>query len=249
MIGVEAIHETTRLTRKAVKIARSGGAVALTQAAHRFLARRCRSWLDTRFDRRYGVDTGGLHDDVATLGASGPHLADANGYEAVQFGVFRTILRTAAIDTSRYVFVDYGCGKGRALLLAAECGFESVVGVELAPALHTVAVRNVEAYRRRCPGSPRIDVCLGDAADLPLPPNNALLFFYNPFREAVCRKVLTNIERAYRQRPRNLVVAYRNPVHAQVFDETEFLRPVVRNRIFNLYRSGGPEELVPAAPV
>ena len=146
MIGADAIHETTRLTRIAVKI--------------------------------------------ASLGASGPNLPQANGYEAVRFGIFRTMLHVAAIDASRYAFVDYGCGKERALLPAAESGFESVIGVELA-----------------------------------------------------------NSERAYRQRPRNLVVACRNPVHAQVFDEAEFLRPVVRNRMFNLYRSGGPEKLVPAAPV
>jgi SAM-dependent methyltransferase len=138
------------------------------------------------------------------------------------------------------VFVDFGSGKGRALVLAAEYGFRRVIGVELAPALHDAAQRNVEAFRRRRPWAGGIELYCGDAVELPIPQGEALLFFYNPFADGVMRKVAANIERSYRERPRKLLVAYRNPVHSQVFEELAFLRPAVRNRSFVLYLARDP---------
>jgi len=63
------------------------------------------------------------------------------------------------------------------------------------------------------------------------------LFFHNPFAAGVLRKVAANIERSYRRQPRKLLVAYRNPLHWQVFEALGFLRPVVRNKSFALYWS------------
>jgi SAM-dependent methyltransferase len=153
--------------------------------------------------------------------------------------MFRAILRAAQIDPRRYVFVDFGSGKGRALVLAAEQGFQRVVGVELVPALHEIALRNVEAFRARRPRAAAIELCCGNAVDLEIPDAEALLFFYNPFGEAIMRQVAANIERSYLRRPRRLLIAYRNPLHSQVFDASPFLRRFVSNRSFALYSTAG----------
>jgi hypothetical protein len=63
--------------------------------------------------------------------------------------------------------------------------------------------------------------------------------------EVVLRKVAANIERAYRARPRQMVVAYRNPRHSQVLDELAVLRCVVSNKSFSLYRQAGQAAVVP----
>jgi hypothetical protein len=133
--------------------------------------------------------------------------------------------------------VDFGSGKGRAMVLGAEWGFKRVIGVELAPALHEAACRNVAAYRRKRPLAPPIELHCGDAVDLPIPQEDAMLFFYNPFGEPVMRKIARRIETSLRARPRKLVVAYRNPVHSEVFDELDCLRLVTRNTSFALYRA------------
>lgn len=206
----------------------------------RFLGRlraRYELWVEARFDRRYGIDTGGIHDDLRALGAEGEHSALAYGYEGVQPGVFRAMVRAAAIAPGGFDCVDFGSGKARALVLAAECGFRRVIGVEFAPRLHEVAVRNVAAFRAVRPNAPPIELHCGDAVDLPLPAGDLMLFFFNPFGAAVLQKVAGNIARALRERSRRIVIAYRNPLHAEVFDQLAHFVPVVRNQSFALYRS------------
>jgi SAM-dependent methyltransferase len=231
--------------RKAVAIGRTRGVPALARAARDSVVWRYSRWLEARFDHRYGVDTCGLHRDLAALGAGGEHLPHAYGYQPVQPRMFRAILRAAQIDPREFAFVDFGSGKGRALLLAAECGFPRIVGVELAPALHEVAERNVAAFCRRRTHAACIELHCGDAVDLEIPDGNVFLSFYNPFGEVVLRKVAANIERAYRARPRQMVIAYRNPRHSQVLDELAVLRCVVSNRSFSLYRQAAQEAVVP----
>ena len=63
------------------------------------------------------------------------------------------MLRALDIDYSDFVFVDYGSGKGRTLLVAAEFPFKKIVGVEIAQELHAIAGKNVDQYRgnnRKC---------------------------------------------------------------------------------------------------
>ena len=51
------------------------------------------------------------------------------------------------------------------------------------------------------------------------------------------RKVAADIERSFRQRPRSLVVAYRHPLHWQVFEALGFLRRAMRTNSFALFWS------------
>jgi SAM-dependent methyltransferase len=149
--------------------------------------------------------------------------------------MFQAMMRVADVDPAGYTFVDFGCGKGRALVLAADFGFKRAIGVELAPSLYQTARDNVELYRRRRARGAPIEVHCGDAAQFEVPGGDLMLYFYHPFGESVMRRVALNIERAWRLRARNLVVAYRNPVHSRVFDELGWLRLVTRNRSFAIY--------------
>src|SRR5262249_27445537 len=101
-------------------------------------------WREKSFDRRLGISTFGIDTDVAALGATGEHVAQSAGYEPIQLPVFKAIMRAVRLDPRDYLFIDFGSGKGRALVLAARYGFERVIGVEFAPSLHEIAARNIE---------------------------------------------------------------------------------------------------------
>jgi len=198
---------------------------------------RYESWLERRMEQRLGIDTAGIDHDLAGLGVPAAGLAHAYAYQPVQLRVFARIIRAAAIEPANYVMVDFGSGKARALILGAEYGFRRLIGVELAPALHEAALRNVHAYRQRRPHAAPIELHCGDAATWPIPEERAFLFLYNPFAEPVVARIARRLEISLRRRPRDTVVAYRNPVHACVFDALAGLERIRANRSFVLYRT------------
>lgn len=196
-----------------------------------------RHWADARLDRRYGISTAGIDDDLAGLGADGEHRQHGYGHEPIQLSVFRDIRRSLPIDPARFTFVDFGSGKGRALILAAEMRFREVIGIEFAPTLHNVAQNNVAVFRARNPRASRITLLCQDAATYDLPHGDLVCFFYNPFDAVVMRKVLAKIEQALASEPRRIVVVYRNPSCQDLLDATPFLRLQSGRPEFRVYDS------------
>ncbi len=166
------------------------------------------------FDRRHRVDTGGVL--YASQLISG-HANDrhSEGYYATAPSLFRGILARwqqsllTRYALSDYAFVDIGCGKGRALMLAAEYPFRSITGIELNPGLARVARRNLRRSHPGCPPS----VITGDALQTPLPSGPLLLFIFNAFTGEVVQAFLQRLsdERLRRSTPIDLL--YLHPDH------------------------------------
>ena len=194
-----------------------------------------------RFDSRHGVRTADLLA-LGELGVEGGSAADGNDYEAVDPKLFRRILRTLDIRHEEFVFVDFGSGMGRALLLASELPFRKVVGVEFSPRLHRIAEENIRRYganpARRCAD---VESVCADAADYPAPALPTVFFFYNPFREGVLTRVLANIRASLRERPRDAWVIYVNPKLDHLFGGDGELKRVASGKgnaiSYTVYRS------------
>src|SRR5262249_42854411 len=80
-----------------------------------------------------------------------------------------------------YVFVDIGSGKGKLLLLAAKLHFSEIIGIEYAPALHEIAVQNIDRFKQSTGCPIKISSVNEDALKWPLPERPAIFFMYNPF--------------------------------------------------------------------
>lgn len=196
-------------------------------------------------DRRLGIQTIG-QVEVAESAAIEPgheHLANAVFYEPLQFGKFRRLIRAAQpFDPACCTFIDYGAGKGRALVLAADLGFRHVVGVELFESLCAEAKRNIAAFAaRQAPGAAAIELLCMDAAAYRPPAGDLFCYFYNPFDDVVMRKVLVHIQAAHEAARRRIVIAYSNPRHAGVFDEAGFLRLHHHGKGLRIYVNRPPE--------
>lgn len=169
------------------------------------------------FDREHGLETSGLIGG-ARLEAAHAHAVHSTAYFGVPPSRMRRVLeRWRATEGIRpaeeYAFVDIGCGKGRALLLASELPFREAVGVELDGALAAIAERNVarwgELGRTRCP----LRIVCGDATEVDLPEGPLLVYFYNPFRAPVLRRLLERLQAT----DRRVEVLYLYPEEARVF--------------------------------
>ena len=187
-------------------------------------------WIDRGFDRRHGTDTSGVIAS-SELQLRGEHAAGANDYEPIQLPVFRAIMRDLPLDHARYAFVDFGSGKGRALLLAAQYPFRRIIGVELSPVLHAIAVRNAARSERH------IELHCGDALAYPIPEGDLVCFLYNSFGRALVEKMIRNLEAAYARRRRRIFVVYRNPVCGDAFERAGFMHTVAVRPEYRIYRT------------
>jgi hypothetical protein len=157
------------------------------------------------FDRTHGVHTK-IAMDLGEL----YEIKRRGGEEhaPTPAGMLRDALSALDVRFEETVFVDFGSGAGRAVLLAAEHPFKTIVGVELSASLHRRAEANVASYSnpaRRCHD---IRLHCGDAAQFTLPADPLVLYFYNPFRDDVMRRVLTNIERSLAAAPRPITILH-----------------------------------------
>jgi len=160
--------------------------------------------LARRYDRRHGVDTGGLvNADAYQQDLDGNH-----GYLGIPVTSLRTILGNLGIDHAQYSFVDYGCGKGRAMLVAAERPFARVVGIEFADELVSVARANIANYRNGPLRCRDIAVVHADARTVPPPDGPCVLYFYLPFEPEIFDAVLTTIEQSHAAAPRPMLLVY-----------------------------------------
>lgn len=174
------------------------------------------------FDLQHGVETSGLiRGEDLTSG----RRSDAwnTAYYGIAPSVFHAAMGSLPIDFARFTFCDIGSGKGRAVLLAMQYGFHAVWGIEVTPALHAVAVRNLKTY---CPpNAPKGGVRLLniDAAEFVFPPGPLVVFFYHPFCRPVLERVLRNLHSSLKRRPREAFVVYINPEVRRVLDAAPFL--------------------------
>lgn len=98
--------------------------------------------IDAEFDQLHDVDTGETlrpHPDEVV----GENWSFGTHYAAVEPSAFVEALNRIPICHSDFIFMDFGSGKGRTLLLASEFPFKKIVGVEFCPELNRVARRNV----------------------------------------------------------------------------------------------------------
>ena len=184
--------------------------------------------IDRWSDQRLGIDATGMHSP-AELSLRGENARFAAEYFATPAWIFRRLLDSLEIDAGRFVFVDYGCGKGRVLALAAERAFLRVEGVELSEDLHRLAVGNMA--QARAGGALRAPVVVHhlDATDYELPKQPLVVYLFNPFGEQVVSRVADAIQSSLRETPREAYVIYANAIHRDCFDRSACLQEIPRS--------------------
>ncbi len=129
------------------------------------------------------------------------------------------------------IFVDFGSGKGRCLLIASEFPFCRIVGVEFSTTLCGIAAENVRRFRARHPCVPPIDIIEADAAEVCIEPDWSVLYFFNPFDAQILQRVLAKIEQSYLAHPRRIRLLYYHPVCGDLVEKYRFLH---RERDFHI---------------
>jgi SAM-dependent methyltransferase len=172
-------------------------------------------------DSEHNIDTGGYLPS-RTLAPDEEWARKMNDYVGVQPSVVRQAIR-ALPDTRDFCFIDLGCGKGRANVVASEFPFKRIVGIELSHALAETARKNAEIIQKAKPARTRIEIIEGNAVEFPEIGKNVVVFLFNPFGEKLIGQLVGNLERRMGKGIEELFVIYHNPVWAEVLDTSSTL--------------------------
>jgi len=199
------------MTSRLQKSLRHRGLAATAVAARRRIATIAGVLADRHFDLIFGTETRTVVENADLRDVTSANLERGIRYEPTRAIPFRRVLRAARVP-SEGAFVDLGCGKGRACILAVLHGFSKVVGVDYSPALCRIAERNFDVLRRRTGRSFRSTVRAMDAIDYAFAPDDTVLYLYNPFDGSVLSAVFERLRSSLGAHPRRVWFVYHNPV-------------------------------------
>ena len=127
---------------------------------------------------------------------------------------------------NRYEFVDVGSGQGRVLLMASNYPFEKITGVEIAEELHNDALLNIAQYPRSLMKCRDIDSRHLSAMRMEIPDQNTVFFLNNPFNQSMLERVVGQIVRSYKQKPRRFYIICVDCRDGHVFEDTGIFEKV-----------------------
>ena len=178
----------------------------------------CNRVFDFHFDWKYKTDTRNkisLHD----LTVTGENKEHGSFYQPTMALSFNRLLDTIPLPPES-VLVDFGCGKGRVLLLAVLRGIQKAVGIEFSPELCAIARNNVSIVEQATGSRLNIAVVEGDVTHYEIEDDQNVFFFFNPFDDVVLEAVVENIQQSLHRTPRQIAIIYYNPVHSHILDNS-----------------------------
>ncbi len=169
-------------------------------------------------ERKLGISSGG-YVRRAELGLD----ASGNEYAPSPYSILFKVFNDLKIKPEEEVFLDYGSGMGRALVVAALYPFDKVVGVEFSDALNIIARNNIQQARRnlKCKN---VVVITADAMNY-LPSEEVTVFFlFNPFDNEILENVLAKIKASLVAKPREVKIIYqRGNGHDAALEKLDWL--------------------------
>jgi SAM-dependent methyltransferase len=184
-------------------------------------------WQEVKGEKKYGINTTGA-DELVKLEDQGIDISHATIYMPVSYTLLEETFKQLNSNEPKTKnpkpkthFLDIGCGKGRALCIAAHQGFKKVTGLDFARDLCEAAKENLAITKQKIPAL-EYKVINNDAFYFEIPGDVDCIFFFNPFDEIIMSAVVNNIFRSLKTNPRKLTIIYVNPLHKELFLKAGF---------------------------
>jgi predicted RNA methylase len=175
-------------------------------------------FIDQLFEIRYRIETS-KWEPLAELTIDSDNKERGVTYQPTRVMPLRKLFHVLEpIIPSDSVFVDFGCGKGRVLLVASEFGFSKVIGVEFARELCEIARENCIAYKAHKGFCTEYQIIYCDVSNYVINTDENVFFMYNPFDETILTKVLCNIVASLKVKPRKILIIYYNPIYGYAIE-------------------------------
>lgn len=148
---------------------------------------------------------------------------------------FQEMMAALPVDFRRFTFIDVGCGKGRALLMASEYPFRRIVGVEILPSLSQAASGNTRDYKSPTQQCSQVEVVCADARNFELPPEPLVLYLFNPLPEPALREFTARLEDSLTRFPREVWLVYCNPLLEEAVARSRAFQKISTPQHFSIF--------------
>lgn len=187
----------------------------------------------TFYERYFGVDTRG-YINPEDLGFPN---AEFHAYSAVGYNELFKMLERIPVRKSESAFLDYGSGKGRAVVVAASYPFKRVIGIELSLSLLEAAKDNARKMRHKRAES--IDLYQADATQFVVPEDVNIIYFFNPFKGQVLQDVVNNIHDSYKNHPREIyILFFNNAFFEKITADQNWIRRIYQTSFYPVHSCG-----------
>ena len=166
-------------------------------------------------EKKYGINSTSAND-LAEFQIKGNQLSHATEYMPVNYFTIEHVLDHLPENAKQGTFLDIGCGKGRALCVAAAYGFTRLKGIDFAKQLIEQAEQNLSVTKKRFP-SIQYELSWSDISTLEISKDVGTVFLFNPFDEVLMKNIIQKINSSLQQYPRELYVLYCSPRHEELF--------------------------------
>lgn len=173
-----------------------------------------------KYEKQLGINTHSIVN-LNNLTLAGEDSDQNHHYQGASYFILFSIFNELPKETQRFPLIDYGCGKGRALFVAEQCGFTNLIGVDIAKELIEDANANKAIYTKKNTQS-SIDFLFEDATKYQIPNDAQVFYFFNPFGEDIMQRVINNIKESVKLNPRKIYCIYLNPKYKAVFEKNGF---------------------------
>jgi 16S rRNA G966 N2-methylase RsmD len=184
---------------------------------------------EIRGEKKYGIRTSG-YDELKHLQEKGIDISHSTIYMPVNYYMLEKMMSEINKLPHNKIFLDIGCGKGRAMAIAAYHGFKKITGIDISKEFVEATKTNLGAVQQKFP-LVNFEVALQDAFYYRIPADVSVIFIFNPFDEVIMSGVVENILVSQEKNPRTIRVIYINPLYENLFLNSGFVKTLSHKKL------------------
>jgi hypothetical protein len=149
--------------------------------------------------------------DISLISKNQNENHDYVQYQPAYTYYIRKLMKCFLINKSDRL-LDYGSGKGAAMIFFARYPFNEIGGIEYNQYLHETAINNFKLKKLN-----NLKSYYGDATLFSDIDQYTYFFFYNPFLGNVLKLTIEQIKQSLIRNPRKITILYQNPIGHDLF--------------------------------
>jgi SAM-dependent methyltransferase len=186
-------------------------------------------YYEIKGERKYRLHTLGIDDLKGTV--SEADRKNASIYQPVNYFIAEWLFSQLSYhDIVNGTFLDAGCGKGRAMVLAAFAGFKTVRGIDISPKLCHDAINLLDSLQTQFPDT-NFEISCCDAQNYQIADDITVLFLFNPFNKKIMIPFIEHVKNSLQRKPRNIKLLYANPECGDLWEDAGFVKIASKQKL------------------